>query len=55
VNNRKLTKSILALVAIAVLTMTGVVFAQTFSLEEVESRRVERRAVDAAILGMPIE
>ena len=27
--------------------------AQTFSIEELERRRVERRAVDAAIWGMP--
>jgi hypothetical protein len=32
----------------------NVVFAQAFSLEELERRRVERRAVDAAIWGMPI-
>ena len=46
--NSKLTKSILAMVAIAVLTVPSMVFAQTFSLEELDSRRVERRAVDAA-------
>ena len=51
--NCKLTKSILAVVAIAVLTVPSMVFAQTFSLEELDSRRVERRAVDAAIWGMP--
>ena len=51
--NSKLPKSILAVLAIAVLTVPGMVFAQSFSLEELEHRRVERRAVDAAIWYTP--
>jgi hypothetical protein len=49
------TTAILLLVAAALSSavMLTNAHAQTFSIEELERRRVERRAVDAAIWGMP--